>query len=204
MTSQLHPVNIGGRDSRMSDPDPTTKLITACLAGDSAAWNELVRRHGRLVASVAARYRLDAADRDDVFQTVFLRLYESLKSLQDPTRLGAWLITTTHRECWRVGRNSNKYMDFQRYFEERKQHDDHEPPSEWEQSFRVQEALKSLGGRCETLLRALYLDPTEPRYEDIARRLGIALNSMGPTRARCFAKFEKILRDGGFFGPDED
>lgn len=187
----------------MSDLDPTIRLAQACMAGDAAAWNELVRHYGRVVASVAARYRLDQADQEDVFQTVFLRLFESLKTLHDPTRICAWLVTTTHRECWRVGRSSKKYIDFQRYFEDRKQHDHAAPPSEWEQSVLVQEALKALGGRCETLLRALFLDPAEPRYEDVAKRLGIALNSMGPTRARCFAKLEKILRDSGFFGPSE-
>lgn len=183
----------------MSDSESDLHLTRACLSGDSAAWNSLVRRYSRLVASVAARYRFDEADREDVFQTVFLRLYESLSGLQDPNRLAAWLITTTHRECWRLARGNRRYVDYQRYLEERKTADEAETP-EWEEMYRVQEALVALGGRCEQLLRALFLDPTEPKYEEIAERLGIALNSIGPTRARCFAKLEKILLDDGFFG----
>ena len=82
-----------------SDP----RLIARCVDGDQAAWDDLVDRYGRLVYSIARRYGLDA-DADDVFQNVFSALFRSLDRLRDKGRLSSWLITTTHRECWRVGR----------------------------------------------------------------------------------------------------
>lgn len=182
----------------MRHGDPT--LTQACLAGDPAAWRELVRTHGRLVTSIAAAYKFHQPDVDDVFQTVFTRLFESLGSLDDATRLSAWLITTTHRECWRLGRQSKRYGDFEAAIRERSV-EDNDALAEWEQQYLVNEALTTLGGRCETLLRALFLDPSEPDYEEIGRRTGISTNSVGPTRARCFEKLERILGQAGFFGP---
>jgi RNA polymerase sigma factor (sigma-70 family) len=181
---------------RRSDP----LLAQAARSGDPAAWRELVRSHGRLVTSIAASYRLDEADVEDVFQTVFTRLYESLGRLDDATRFSAWLITTTHRECWTLGRRSQKYSDFEQAILNRSvEHPD--ALLEWEQKYLVHEGLKALGGRCESLLRALFLDPSEPDYEEVGRQLGISTNSIGSMRARCFEKLEPILAQMGFFGP---
>jgi hypothetical protein len=54
-----------------------------------------------------------------------------------------------------------------------------------------------LGGRCQELLSTLFLEPGEPSYEAIAERLDMTLGSIGPTRARCFKKLEKILVELG-------
>ncbi|MBI5863956.1 MAG: sigma-70 family RNA polymerase sigma factor [Planctomycetes bacterium] len=88
--------------SRSNTSDPS--LVQACLDGSQQAWNELVDRYERLVYSVALKSRLSAADADDVFQTVFFSLHRNLPQLKDQARLSAWLITTTHRESWRVAR----------------------------------------------------------------------------------------------------
>ncbi|MEN3334876.1 MAG: hypothetical protein V7641_4241, partial [Blastocatellia bacterium] len=77
-------------------------LVAACLAGDSAAWEALVARYQRLVYSIPLKARLSADDAADIFQSVWLKLYEKLASLRDHEKLSSWLITTTTREVWRV------------------------------------------------------------------------------------------------------
>ena len=74
-------------------------LVHACLAGDQRAWDELVERYGRLVYGIPRRMGFSAADADDVFQNVFAILLRYLSDLRDYTRLAAWLVTTTRREC---------------------------------------------------------------------------------------------------------
>jgi len=168
------------------------ECIAACLRGDQRAWDEVIDRYGRLVYSIARRYGLDDSDSDDVFQSVFLILYRRLETLEDTTRLSAWLITTTHRECWRVGKRSGGHPSLD------EQIADVNAPSEtqiteWEQQHLVRLGLLELGGQCEELLRALFVERGSGDYDTIAERLGMKVGSIGPTRARCFAKLKRIL-----------
>lgn len=55
-----------------------------CLAGDDP-FRDLVDRYGPVVVRVLRRFRISQEDRDDCWQTVFLRLFEN-----DHARLRAW------------------------------------------------------------------------------------------------------------------
>ena len=171
-------------------------LVQACLDGQDDAWGEVVDRYGRLVYSIPKRYGLSDADADDVFQTVFAILFRKLDQLREASRLTVWLIRTTHRECYRVGKKSGRYADLDRAIEHVTEpaRDDAQA---WETRDLVRHALRRLGGRCEELLTALFLAPGKPNYEVIARQLGMKVGAIGPTRARCFQKMEKILLDLG-------
>jgi RNA polymerase sigma factor (sigma-70 family) len=176
-----------------SDPD----LIQACQRGDQNAWNELVARYGRLVYSIPRRYGLKEADADDVYAAVWEIAFRNLDKLRDQSRLSAWLITTAHRECWRVGRkNPTTSIDLDQRISDVGSPSD-EQITLWENQDIVRRGLQTLGGRCQELLSALFMEPGEPSYEAIADRLGMTLGSIGPTRARCFKKLEKILVDLG-------
>ena len=171
-------------------------LVRACLAGDERAWDELIERYGRLVYSIPRRAGLSADDADDVFQDVFTTLFRRLDALRDRTRLSAWLITTTYRECWRTGKLAHRTVDLDDAVV-----DIGAPPLEevvrWERKQGVRETLRCLDDRCRELLTALFLDPTAPSYEAIAARLRMPPGGIGPTRARCFKKLEAVLREMG-------
>jgi DNA-directed RNA polymerase specialized sigma24 family protein len=49
----------------------------------------------------------------------------------------------------------------------------------------------------------MFLVPETPSYETIAERLGMKVGSIGPTRARCFEKLQRILEEMGTFGGEE-
>lgn len=181
-------------DERPYASDPA--LVEACLAGDPRAWEELVDRYGRLVYAIPRRMGLSSADADDVFQDVFATLLRSLGSLRDRARLAAWLITTTRRECWRRGKASGRLVELDETLHDgRPEAIDEVTRLEREQS--VREAVGRLDGRCRDLLTALFFDASQPGYEVIARRLGIPVGSIGPTRARCFKKLEAHLMELG-------
>ncbi len=182
----------------MSDTD----LVQDCLGGDAAAWDEILRRFGRLIYSIPRRYGFSEADADDVFQVVLTIFFRKLDTIRDRDRLAAWLIRTTHRECYRIGKQSGRYAELDRDIE-----DVNEPTVEdaelWERRHLLREGLRRLGGRCEQLLTALFVAPGQPNYETIARQLDMKAGSIGPTRARCFEKLEKILVELGLVAGGE-
>jgi RNA polymerase sigma factor (sigma-70 family) len=170
-----------------SDP----RLVDACLAGDSNAWNELVKRYKWLIYSVPRRYGLAAADSEDVMQNVFVIVYRRLNTLRDRTRLSAWLIRIAHHETLHHLERStpddeltDEMLDAQ------------DLPAEQVQRLEAQNvvhrALDQLNPHCREMLE-LFLSDAGPSYEQVARCLGCPLGSVGPTRARCFKKLEAVL-----------
>jgi len=184
---------VKGSASFVHQSDP--ELVRACQGGDQRAWRLLIERYGRLVYSIPRRYGLSEADADDVFAAVWAIVFNKLDQLRDLSRLSAWLITATHRESWRVGKQQ-RYEHLDARIADVGSPQDHEA-ERWEQQHLVRLGLEQLGGRCKDLLEALFLEPGEPSYETVAQRLGMTLGSIGPTRARCFKKLQDILIELG-------
>lgn len=190
------------RDRKAAVTWSDSELIQACLGGNQDAWNELVDRYGRLVYSITRRCGLSEADSDDVFQEVFMILYRKLHALRDPSRVSAWLIRITHRECHRVGKRYGRHASLEEI-----PADAGAPANEYaasqEQQHLVRQALRQLGGRSERLLTALFSGCGQPGYKAVAVQLDMTAGSIGPTRARCFKKLEAILIEMGLDGTDE-
>lgn len=191
--------------SSVTTPRPPTQeddpsLIARCLDGDETAWTALVGRYNRLVFAVARRAGLGQEDAEDALQVVFTTLFRRLDGLRDQERLASWLITTTHREAIRVRRLLRPHDELG---------DDHpDPDVPTEQIVEaellrqtVRDAVAALDDRCAALLRALFLE-ADQAYLAIAERLGIAVGSIGPTRARCLAKLKSLLDERGFVPAD--
>lgn len=177
-------------------------LIAACRRGEAGAWKSLIDRYQRLVYSVPRRYGLDDAQCADVFQHVFVRLFEHLDRIEQPDRLGPWLVMTAKREAWRLSRQMSAVVHASD--EESEQDDlidrlpDHGPaPDEaianLQEQHAVRLALEELDERCRQLLRILFYRQDALPYADIAAQLGVPEGSIGPTRARCLQKLRRIL-----------
>ena len=80
-------------------------LLARANAGDAAAFGNLVRRHQRLVYSLALRMLSDRHQAEDLAQEVFLQLYRSLDSLESDQHVEFWLRKVTmHRAIDRLRR----------------------------------------------------------------------------------------------------
>jgi RNA polymerase sigma factor (sigma-70 family) len=170
-------------------------LLRRCRDGDSSAWEEIVARYERLVFGVALREGLDRDDAADVVQIVFEALLTSLDAIRDSERVSSWLLAVTRRQVWRI-RN--------RRLRERPMPDvdgelatladrPHLGVEDADRVLDLYEALSSLKTPCRQLLGALYFDPSEPSYEQVAVRLGRPVGSIGPSRARCLDHLRRIL-----------
>jgi serpin B len=67
------------------------QLLTAYLAGQPQAFDELVVRHGRMVHGVCRRVLGNSHDADDAFQAVFMVLARKAGSLTQHESVASWL-----------------------------------------------------------------------------------------------------------------
>src|SRR5437867_818030 len=94
------------KDTEKEGAPTDTELVNRCLAGDEAAWTQLITRYQRLIYSVARAICADPDDSNDVFQYTCLDLYRGLHELRDIQALPAWLITVSRRRAISLMRSS--------------------------------------------------------------------------------------------------
>ena len=179
-------------------------LVARCRRNEAPAWAALVQRYQRLVYAVARRVGLDEHGAADVFQTVFTRLVQHLPRIQDPTRLQAWIVTTAKREAIlqrQRGQRTVSMTQADDALEEAADWDlaDDSPIAEealadLQQLNQLRGALDRLDVRCRDLLLLLFRDEDDKlSYDEVARRMGSTVGSIGPTRARCLDKLRKFV-----------
>ena len=64
----------------MEDVQVVAMLVRRCVAGDAAAWEEIVSTYNRRIYNICYRFTGSAADAEDLTQDVFLKLYRNLAS----------------------------------------------------------------------------------------------------------------------------
>lgn len=170
-------------------------LVARALAGHEIAWNALVDRYIPLVVAVARRYRLSVQDIEDVNATVWLRLVEHLGDVRKPCALPKWIVTTTRNECARLIRSRQRTTPvdpaaLQEQETETCADDVDADLMRLERQQIIRDAFAELSDRDQELMRLLMADPPVP-YAEISRRLGIAVGSIGPTRARCLQRMRE-------------
>jgi RNA polymerase sigma factor (sigma-70 family) len=185
---QASPVEASHRPGSLSD----TTLLARCRAGQTEAWDVLIDRYERLVYSVALRNGLGPVDAVDVAQTTFMRLLESSTRLRNDESLASWLMTVARRQSWRVRAQARREIASDVVVPLGS-----EPPIDWELAASVHAALQALGSPCRDLLLALYFDPAEPSYAEVARRLNRSIGGIGPLRGRCLERMRGLLAEGG-------
>lgn len=169
-------------------PVTDAELLRRCRRRDSDAWNTLVGRYERLVYTVALRNGLTAEDAADVTQSTFVALVDSLDRIRDEEKLPSWLMTVARRQAWRTRNLSRRTTTLESAAEGTT-----DPFADWAAATALHDALATLGGTCRELLLALYFEPDEPSYAEIAQRFGRSIGGIGPLRGRCLDKLRVIL-----------
>jgi RNA polymerase sigma-70 factor, ECF subfamily len=73
------------------DDQDDAAVARACLAGDRAAFDVIVRRHQRQVYQLCYRFVGSHEDASDLAQDVFIRAYRGLRGFRSHSSLGTWL-----------------------------------------------------------------------------------------------------------------
>jgi RNA polymerase sigma-70 factor (ECF subfamily) len=70
---------LGGNFRLDQSFDLDLRLVERCLAGDEAAWEDLVKVHSRRVYAICYRFTGTDSEAQDLTQEVFLRLFKTLR-----------------------------------------------------------------------------------------------------------------------------
>ena len=89
-------------------------LILQTLAGDTSAFDRLVKTHRATVYVLVLSYTKNPADAEDLTQRIFIRAYERLATLRELDRFLPWLQRITHNACkdW-IRRQSDSMTSFE-------------------------------------------------------------------------------------------
>ena len=159
-------------------------------------WRRLLEKYERIVFSVPRKYGLSADDAADITQLTFTILVQSIDRLPEDSKLGGWLTTVARRHTWRLlERNRRQGIGKYAVLDENTASagGDAQTVENWELGKWLDHGLSMIGGSCRDLLFALYLDPEQPSYAEVAARLDMAIGSVGPTRMRCLERLRRVL-----------
>ena len=177
------------------------ELIRDCRGGSQSAWDELVARYQRLIFAIPRHAGLSDEQSADVFQEVFLTLFEKLDEIQQPEKIRSWIVTTAKFKTWATVRGSKGLYSPESDEEmEREMANiaDAAPLAddmliELEQQHLIRTALKLLEERCQKIISMLYLRVSAASYSEVAAEVGVGETSVSPLRSRCLKKLEKLL-----------
>ncbi len=80
----------------MEDAQLAALLVRRCIAGDAAAWEELVQRYHRRIYNICYRFAGSADDAQDLTQEVFIKMYRTLSSYDvERGAFMTWVTTIT-------------------------------------------------------------------------------------------------------------
>ncbi len=71
--------------------EPDEHLISSALAGNQAAYKELLNRHKRAIFQIILKIVRDRDEAEDLVQETFMRAFHSLASYRSEFRFSTWL-----------------------------------------------------------------------------------------------------------------
>ena len=80
----------------MSD---TKRLIDKILAGDNNAFKSLIEEYQRLVSHIVFRMINREADREDICQDIFIKVFQNLAEFKFESKLSTWIAKIAYNRC---------------------------------------------------------------------------------------------------------
>jgi RNA polymerase sigma-70 factor (ECF subfamily) len=188
---------VGAKVALASDD---AQLVRRCLAGDEAAWEEIVKQYSRRIYSLAYRFTSNHEAAEDLTQEVFLRIYRTLDQY-DPKagNLSNWLMRVARNliiDDWRKrGRTPTEGSDDLTAHEYHLRSESESPQrlvELRELSDQVQKAIDKLSPELRTCI--ILRDLEELSYQEIVDILKIPEGTVKSRINRGRIELAKILR----------
>ena len=168
------------------------EVVSRCRRGDEAAWPELVRAFAPYVHAIAVRaYRLSEQDAEDVFQEVFLRTWQNLRSLRSNDAVRPWIGQLTRRLC--VDRLRSNARERCRDDLDRELATAADTLAQIDEALTVRQAIGQLTPVQQDIIeRALVRGES---HATIAAALGVAEGTVASRLSRARARLRVLLTD---------
>jgi RNA polymerase sigma-70 factor (ECF subfamily) len=176
------------------------RLIAECLAGRTAAFGELVRRHQDRLFNTVYRLLGHAEDARDVVQDAFIHAYQSLKSFKGDSLFYTWLyrIAVNTAISWKRKRRMVVGLQLDRddgaSLEPQDLSEGHHPGHALEQAElerHIQEALSRVSPEHRAVL--ILKDMEGQKYEVMAEILEVPIGTIRSRLHRARLELREVL-----------
>lgn len=208
MTEPENDADITAQSSLMNnskDVCSVADLLLRIRGGDTAAWDEIIRRYGKLVTATIRSFQLKEADAFKAAKMTWWRLAQNAHRILFPKQLGEWLATTARHECLHILRQTKLATDLIDAMAETPAYplqgiDQHAIDADTAPTPRklVDELPPD-----RTLLRTLFPDTTYS-YAEIPDAAEIPAGGIGATRARALRQLLRKPDTQGVSNPITD
>lgn len=87
------------------------KLAAACAAGDVLVFEEIYRRYGDRMKSIAYNHLGNVADAEDVVQEAFLKVHRAASTFTGEASLSTWIYRIVVNTCYDVLRRRRRRIE---------------------------------------------------------------------------------------------
>lgn len=164
--------------SKLSD----IELIEQTLAGNQAAYADLVKRHQRFVFTLALRFAKNREDAEEIAQDCFIKAYRSLSAFQRQSKFSTWLysiVYTTAMTFLRKKRiDTDSIDDENTYIQLENSSSSHDINSaeNKSRSYYLNQAITQLMPDDAAIITLFYMG--EQSLDEIGKTLGIETNTV--------------------------
>jgi RNA polymerase sigma-70 factor (ECF subfamily) len=208
VSGQAPAADTAARAAALAEQKVLADLAARCVAGDSAAWEQLARTQHRRIYGICYRFTGSQSDAEDLTQEAFLKVWRNLASF-DPAKGGftTWLTTLTrnllvdHYRRSRMERASDSLDEsydgeedgvtkLDRLADGGRNQEQH--VAGMELRAQIQEALKQVSPE---LREAVILrDIEDMDYKDIAVALGVPTGTVKSRISRGRSELARLLQ----------
>lgn len=184
--------------SKLSD----IELIEQTLAGNQAAYADLIKRHQRFVFTLAMRFSKNREDAEEIAQDCFVKAYRSLSNFQRQSKFSTWLysiVYTTAMTFLRKKRvDTDSIDDENTYIQLESSASSHDANSaeNKSRSYYLNQAITQLLPDDAAIITLFYMG--EQSLDEIGNTLGIEPNTVKVklfrARQRLKEKLERNLK----------
>ena len=183
--------------SKLSD----IELIEQTLAGNQAAYADLIKRHQRFVFTLAMRFSKNREDAEEIAQDCFIKAYRSLSSFQRQSKFSTWLysiVYTTAMTFLRKKRVDTDSIDDENTYIQLENHSGYDVNSaeNKSRSYYLNQAIAQLLPDDAAIVTLFYMG--EQSLEEISQTMGIEANTVKVklfrARQRLKEKLERNLK----------
>lgn len=170
-----------------------SQLISKALKGNKRAWLKLVKRYEKPLYNYALRMVSHPDDALDLLQEIFLSVFRNLSSYRGDGQFKSWIFRIAHFRCVEYYRKKRPNDSLDDVPEQVDEHQDSQPEmliSRLQNGTKVVDAMQRLPINQRAVVELKFFQ--QFTFEDIARQLGISVNT---AKSRLYSALDKLKLD---------